>query len=167
VRTILAFTYAGRYHFLRIDIIEPVVSWTDHAQAALRRAGHRSGAARRAVIDLLADERCCRTAQELHDVLRASGRPVGVASVYRTLDLLAGLDLVNRIEVGDGVARYERAEPGGEHHHHLVCGDCGRVEAFEDERLERAIHGLASRISYDLAGHDVVLRGSCDECRAA
>jgi Fur family transcriptional regulator, ferric uptake regulator len=142
-------------------------SWSEHAEVALRRAGHRSGAARGAVIELLADERCCRGAHELHEALRARGRPVGVASVYRTLDLLAELDLVNRVDVGDGVARFERAEPGGEHHHHLVCGECGRVEAFEDEPLERAIHGLASRISYDLAGHDVVLRGSCDECRVA
>jgi Fur family ferric uptake transcriptional regulator len=141
--------------------------WTDHAQAALRHAGHRSGSARAAVIDLLGRERCCRSAQELHEVLHSAGRPVGVASVYRTLDLLAELGLVNRVEVGDGVARFERAEPGGEHHHHLVCGECGRVEAFEDEPLERAIHGLAARVSYALAGHDVVLRGSCEECRAA
>jgi Fur family transcriptional regulator, ferric uptake regulator len=141
--------------------------WTDHAHAALRHAGHRSGSARGAVIDLLAQERCCRSALELHDVLSAAGRPVGVASVYRTLDLLAALGLVNRVEVGDGVARFERAEPDGEHHHHLVCGECGRVEAFEDERLERAIHGLAARVTYALAGHDVVLRGSCGECRPA
>jgi Fur family ferric uptake transcriptional regulator len=150
---------------LRIDIIVVVSGWKDHAEAALRQAGHRSGRARTAVLEALARERCCRSAQELHDVMRTAGRAVGVASVYRTLDLHAELGLVSRVDVGDGLARYERAEPGGEHHHHLVCGDCGRVEAFEDEPLERAIHGLAGRVSYELAGHDVVLRGSCEDCR--
>jgi Fur family ferric uptake transcriptional regulator len=144
-----------------------MAGWTKHAQAALTEAGHRAGSARAAVIDALSRERCCRSAQELHDALRAGGRSVGVASVYRTLDLLAELRLVNRVEVGDGIARFERAEPGGEHHHHLVCGDCGRVESFEDERLERAIHKLSGRVPYELAGHDVVLRGFCEDCRAA
>ena len=141
------------------------MSWDEHALAALREAGYRGGGARRAVVQLLGRQRCCLTAQEIFDELRAGGRPVGIASVYRVLDVLADLRLVQRVDVGSGVARYEPVQPGGEHHHHLVCGDCGRVEAFDDEALERALATVAGRVGYEVAAHEVVLHGACGECR--
>ncbi|HZO50217.1 MAG TPA: Fur family transcriptional regulator [Gaiellaceae bacterium] len=140
--------------------------WAEHALAALRAAGYRSGGARRAVVGGLDRLECCVSAQELHERLRASGKRVGIASVYRVLDVLAGEALVTRVDVGDGVARYEAARPDGEHHHHLVCGDCGKVEAFEDEALERELARVAGRLGYADA-HEVVLRGACASCRPA
>lgn len=105
------------------------------------------------------------SAREMADELRAAGSPVGVATVYRTLELLAELRLVQRLDVGGGSARYEPALPGGEHHHHhLVCDRCGRVTPFSDERLERAIHDLGERVDYRVGTHDVVLRGTCPAC---
>jgi Fur family transcriptional regulator, ferric uptake regulator len=88
---------------------------------------------------------------------------VGRASVYRVLDELESLGLVSRVDVGDGVARYEPHGP--EHHHHLVCDGCGRLEPFQDDALEQAIHRLADRVSFDVADHDVTLHGSCERCR--
>jgi Fur family ferric uptake transcriptional regulator len=145
--------------------MKPVSSWSQRAHEDLRGAGLRAGAARLAVVDLLAGEHCCLTAQEIHDRLRAAGRPVGIASVYRVLDLLVERRLANRVDVGTGVARYEAAQDE-EHHHHLVCGDCGKVEAFSDEPLERAIHGAAGRVGYQVAAHEVLLHGACTDCRA-
>jgi Fur family ferric uptake transcriptional regulator len=142
-----------------------VATWTADTDAKLTRAGFRRGGARRAVVDLLAGQRCCLSAQEIFDRLRAAGRPVGIASVYRVLDLLHELKLVQRVDVGDGIARYEPALPGGDHHHHVVCDDCGKVEAFHDERLEEAIRGVGDRVDYDVGGHEIVLRGACGECR--
>jgi Fur family ferric uptake transcriptional regulator len=142
--------------------------WVEHALAELKRRGHRSGGARASVIELMARQECCVTAQEIFDGLRAEGRDVGIASVYRTLDLLTRIDLVRRIELADA-AGYEPADPGGEHHHHLVCERCGRVSVFEDEDLERSIERLESRLSGRLAhtvdAHEVVLRGACADCR--
>src|SRR5213079_3173410 len=97
------------------------MSWSNDALETLNQAGYRSGGARRAVVELLGRQRCCLSAQEIFDRLRAARRPVGIASVYRTLETLAALRLVKRIDAGDGVARYEPADPAGEHHHHLVC----------------------------------------------
>jgi Fur family transcriptional regulator, ferric uptake regulator len=141
--------------------------WEAHALARVAGAGHRSGGARRAVIESLARQECCRTAQEIFDQLRGDGRRVGIASVYRVLDLLASLGLVQRLDLGDGVARYEPALPGGEHHHHLVCVGCGEVRPFADPGLERAIEGTARRAEFAVDAHDVVLRGRCPDCRAA
>jgi Fur family ferric uptake transcriptional regulator len=87
--------------------------------------------------------------------------------VYRVLDLLTEKGFVQRLEVGHGTARFEPAHASGEHHHHLVCGECGRVEAFEDDELERALRKVEGRTGYSVAGHDVVLRGACARCSAA
>lgn len=140
--------------------------WADHALSELRDAGYRSGGARKAVVEFLALQRCCLSAQEIFDALRAGGAQVGIASVYRVLDLLAEHRLVQRLDVGGGVARYEPVLPDGVHHHHLVCDDCGRVEAFSDEPLEAALTSLGHRVGYDVDGHEVVLHGACAECRA-
>jgi Fur family ferric uptake transcriptional regulator len=67
--------------------------------------------------------------------------------------------------MGEGTARYEPAHAGGEHHHHVVCERCGKVLAFEDEALEEALDGLSIRLGFDIGGHDVVLHGSCPDCR--
>jgi Fur family transcriptional regulator, ferric uptake regulator len=139
--------------------------WEEHAREELRRAGARTGGAREAVISHLADQHCCLSAQELFDQLRAEGRSVGIASVYRVLDQLADMKLVHRIDFGHGVARFEPAHPGGEHHHHLVCGDCGKVETFDDPRLEQAVSRVAGSHGFSLDDHDVVLHGACGDCR--
>ena len=140
--------------------------WAAHARAQLERAGHRSGGARDAVIDLLAGQDCCISAREIDDRLREQGSGVGIASVYRALDVLDDLRLVRRLDAGEGVVRYEPADPTGEHHHHVVCDMCGRVTAFADESLEHAIDRLAARLDYAIDRHDVVLRGECPRCRA-
>lgn len=141
--------------------------WAETTLAALRAKGHRSGGARRAVVELLGEQSCCVTAQQIFDLLRAQGRKVGIASVYRVLDLLTEKELVQRIDVGSGTALFEPLHRSGEHHHHLVCHDCGKVEAFADDRLEHVLRQVEDRTEYAVAGHDVVLRGACRECRAA
>jgi Fur family transcriptional regulator, ferric uptake regulator len=142
-------------------------TWPQLATSALASEGRRAGGARRAVVDLLAEQDCCLSAQEIADRLRARGRRVGVASVYRALDLLHGQGLVQRIEVGDGGARFEAVVPGGEHHHHAVCEACGRLTPFSDDGLERAIHRLAARMSLEVRAHDVLIRGECERCAGA
>jgi Fur family transcriptional regulator, ferric uptake regulator len=140
------------------------VSWPDHAETVLREAGYKPGRARTAVIEALGGERCCLTAQEIHDRVRARRPGVGIASVYRALEALAGLGLVHRLDLRSDGAHYEPAAASGDHHHHLVCGDCGRVEPFADDRLEQAIGNASAQASFRIDGHDVVLRGLCETC---
>jgi len=137
--------------------------WADHALDVLRDAGYRSGGARSAVVDFLARQSCCLTAQEIFDRLRSERRSVGIASVYRVLELLGELRLVQRVDVGGSTSRYEPVLPGGEHHHPVVCDGCGKVEAFSDEALERSLREASRRVGYTEA-HDVVLHGSCGRC---
>ena len=148
---------------LNCATLPAMTKWAEHAEAELSRAGHRSGGARACVLDVLAGQSCCRSAQEIHDELRAGDRGVGLASVYRALDTLAGLGLVHRVEV-DGVALFEPADPSGDHHHHAICDRCGERAAFEDPELEALIERAGRRLGYDVAAHDVTLRGTCADC---
>jgi len=143
-------------------------AWTERTIASLRARGHRSGGARQSVVELLGGQDCCLTAQEIFDQLRAHGRRVGIASVYRVLEQLSREGYVQRVDVGAGTSRFEPVHAGGEHHHHhLVCDDCGKVEAFADDQLERALRKVESRTGYTVAGHDVLLRGACRDCASA
>lgn len=139
--------------------------WTDHAQRVLRQRGFSRGGARDAVIQYLGRQRCAASAQEIHSALRAEGRSIGIASVYRSLETLHNAQLVQRFDAGHGEGRYEAVAPSGEHHHHVVCDDCERIMPFEDTELERALDRLADRVPYAIAGHDVVLHGRCPDCQ--
>lgn len=139
-------------------------TWGEHAEATLRQAGHRSSAPRSAVVEVLARQGCVLTARDILDELRAEERDVGIATVYRALELLEDLSLVQRLDVRGESARYEPADPSGDHHHHFVCDRCGRVSAFEDPGLERAIARVSRRLDHRVGGHDVILRGACPRC---
>lgn len=128
----------------------------------LDEAGYRSGAARREVIELLAAEPCAVTALEIDRRLDSVGR----ASVYRTLDQLDRLHLVQRVEIGGDAAGYERVD-AEQHHHHLVCDECGRLAPFADRSLEQAIEAVSRAADFEVAAHDVVLRGRCPDCKTA
>jgi Fur family ferric uptake transcriptional regulator len=138
--------------------------WAEYALRTLQAAGHRRGGARTAVVEALSRHDCAVTALDLDDELRSRRPRVGRASVYRALEQLEQLGLVQRIEVSRGTAGYERVDPAGHHHHHAICRDCGRMVPFEDPSLEKAIEGLTDRMQFEISEHDVVLRGRCDRC---
>jgi Fur family ferric uptake transcriptional regulator len=138
--------------------------WADRAEAALAAAGHRRGGARRAVLELLGSQECALTAQEMEDRLRGAKRAVSRASIYRVLDELEGLRLVQRVETGQAMVRYERVCEAEEHHHHLVCECCGIVIPFSDPALERAISSISERVPLAVSEHEIVLRGHCRAC---
>ena len=135
---------------LRTGIII-TMQWADTALSRLRESTGRSGGARRVVVQIMGEHECCLSAQELHERALTAGSRVGIASVYRALEGMDALGLVQRVDLGDGVARYEPAHAGGDHHHHLVCDDCGKVEPFEDPTLESAIERVADGRGYVVA----------------
>lgn len=140
--------------------------WLEHAHRSLADAGSRSGGARDEVMEVLAREGCLLSAQEIHDVLRDRGRRVGMASIYRTLELLSSHRLVRRVELA-GVASYEVMLASGEHHHHLICERCGRMIAFEDPELEGVLEAAQARLGVAGAEHEVIVHAPCPECRSS
>jgi len=138
-------------------------SWVSAAEQRLTDAGYRRGGARATVLEQLAVQDCALTAHEIEVQLRAAGRAVGRASIYRVLEELHELGLVTRVEVGHDSALYERAD-ADHHHHHLVCTRCGAVLPFHDDDLESAIARLSARVDFTVSEHEIVLRGICSDC---
>jgi Fur family ferric uptake transcriptional regulator len=142
----------------------PNREWIERAEATLADAGHKRGGARRAVLELLDAQTCALTAVAIESALGEAERRVSRASVYRILDELEGLRLVQRVETGQAMVRYERVCAHEEHHHHLVCDGCGLVMPFSDNALEQAITSLSQRVPLTVSEHEIVLRGSCSDC---
>jgi Fur family ferric uptake transcriptional regulator len=144
-----------------------IVSWAEQASRALAEAGYRRGGARRAIVELLDEQTCALSAVEIGEALLARRHEVSRASIYRVLEQLERIGLLQRVEVGQGIVRFEPLRDGVGHHHHLVCELCGRLEPFTDEALERAIRRLSARVPLDVHGHEIVIRGSCESCGPA
>jgi Fur family ferric uptake transcriptional regulator len=139
-------------------------SWAERARHVLSDRGRHAGAARESLLEQLDEQTCALSVIEIEDALRERRRPVGRASIYRILDELEQLHLVQKVQVGQAMARYEPARGHDGHHHHLVCDNCGVVLPFADRDLENAIQALSSRVPIAVTEHEIVLHGACRAC---
>ncbi len=89
---------------------------------------------------------------------------VGLATVYRTLDLLVESGLVQQRDFGEGFRRYEPVSPG-QAHEHCICSHCGKVMEFSNDRLERMIALLAEEAEFRPHHHRLEVFGLCRECQ--
>ena len=105
------------------------------------------------------------SAQELHAQLRASGETVGLATVYRTLQNLAGDGTVDVLRTDDGEAIY-RSCATSKHHHHLVCRNCGHTVEVEGPTVEQWADSVAAHHGFTEATHQIEIFGLCAQCSA-
>lgn len=106
-----------------------------------------------------------RSAQQLHDEMKAAGEPVGLTTVYRTLQSLAGAGEVDVLRTSDGEAIYRRCATG-EHHHHLVCRACGASVEVASVEVERWAESTAELHGFTDVEHTAELYGVCGSCKA-
>lgn len=118
---------------------------------------------RQAVADVLATLDDFRSAQEIHEVLVGQGRAVGLATVYRTLQLLAEHEEVDVLRARDGEAGYRRCS--ATHHHHLVCRSCGATVEVEGPAVEQWTRTVAEQHGYADVSHTLEIFGDCSRCR--
>ncbi|HEY3337703.1 MAG TPA: transcriptional repressor [Propionicimonas sp.] len=104
------------------------------------------------------------TAQDVHDRLRHEGSGVGLATVYRTLQAMAGGGELDSIRTPDGQIAYRTCSPG--HHHHLICRTCGRTVEVTVPQLEQLVRGMASDHGFASIDHEVEFFGVCTACAA-
>lgn len=103
-------------------------------------------------------------AEDLYRKVRSEGHRIGLATVYRTLNLLKDTGLVDQHSFSDGRAVFEISRPG-DHHDHLVCVDCGRIDEFENNEIEELQNKIASERGYALSSHRLELYGKCTPCQ--
>ena len=112
------------------------------------------------------------SAEDIYMAVNKFYPDIGLATIYRNLELLVNMGLVSKFDFGDGRARYELIEgPKVIHHHHLVCTDCGRVIDYTDfineevELLNKTQKGLSKKYNFKIKDHFIQFSGLCDRCQ--
>jgi len=123
----------------------------------------RSTKQRAAIKDALEAAAGFRSAQELHDELKAQGRRVGLTTVYRNLQALAQAGEVDVLRANDGEVIYRRCA-SGEHHHHLVCTECGTSVEVASDEIEQWADRVAQNHGFTPVEHTAEVFGICAAC---
>lgn len=115
-----------------------------------------------ALMDELAE---FRSAQEIHDLLKARGEQVGLTTVYRSLQSLAATGDIDFLVTDDGETVYRRC--GTQHHHHLVCRDCGTTVEVSGPAVEQWADAVAAEHGFSDVSHTLEMFGRCARCSSA
>ena len=109
------------------------------------------------------------SAEDVHGILRDQKSEIGLATVYRSLELLSSLNILLKIEFGDGCSRYElnTTDPDTHRHHHLICIKCHKVIEFDEDKLDELEAEIANKSGFEILNHEVKFFGYCKECREA
>lgn len=136
----------------------------DQVLAQLRERGLRITPQRRSIVELLLEHEGHLTAQEVHDHLLPRFPDVSLDTVYRNLRLLSMLGLVCQSHLQTGQASRFALASGRDHHHHLICIDCGATEEFADCPMDSLVKAVTARHNFTPAGHALEIYGYCAAC---
>ena len=115
------------------------------------------------ILNLLDDTNDFQSAQRVYQALRDRGTPVGLTTIYRTLQMLAEADEVDTMRLDNGEQLYRRCSRPT-HHHHLVCRDCGATVEIAGPALERWAEKVATENGYVDVSHTLDIFGTCGKC---
>jgi Fur family transcriptional regulator, ferric uptake regulator len=130
---------------------------------ALSDNGYRLTGPRRAVVEIVAASPRALTPLEVFDSARAAHPDLGLVSVYRTLEKLEELHLIQRVHQPEGCQAFISASQG--HQHLLLCQRCGTVTFFEGDDLENLFSAISGKTGYQIKEHWLQLFGLCKDCR--
>ncbi len=106
------------------------------------------------------------SAEEIYGIVKQETADIGLATVYRTLELLSELNVLQKMDFGDGRSRYEISEANASHHHHhLICLSCNKVKEFEDDLLDTLEEAIARKSKFTIVDHQLKFYGYCSECQ--
>lgn len=119
------------------------------------------------VLDYRPDEHF--TAEQIYDCVKKSYPEIGLATVYRTIQVLSDLKLIDKLILDDGCIRYEIGKDNlssstQHHHHHLICTKCGKVFTFREDLLEALESEIYKTMGFEVINHEVKLYGICKDC---
>ena len=130
----------------------------------LRKAGLKVTLPRMKILDILeSSEARHQSAEDVYKMLLEMGEDIGLATVYRVLTQFEAAGLVKRHHFEGGHSVFELNQ--GEHHDHILCVKCGRVDEFVDEIIEQHQRDIAARLGYELTDHCLYMYGICPKCK--
>jgi Fe2+ or Zn2+ uptake regulation protein len=130
---------------------------------ALSENGYRLTDSRRAVVEIVGSSPRAMTPMEVFDSARATHPELGLVTVYRTLEKLEELHLIQRVHQPSGCQAFVTAGQG--HQHMLLCQSCGQVTFFEGDDLDPLIKVISGNTGYSIQEHWLQLFGLCAKCR--
>ncbi|MEY8352869.1 Fur family transcriptional regulator [Lachnospiraceae bacterium 54-53] len=137
----------------------------------LREKGLKVTNQRMLVLELMAERPGQHlTAEQIYDLARQKCPEIGLATIYRTVQVLVDLSVIDKVSFDDGFARYELGGLESEsrhHHHHAICSRCGKVFSFKGDLLDTLEQALLDESGFFVTDHEVKLYGYCRECREA
>jgi len=136
----------------------------EDVQRLIKAKGLKSTRQRSLIIDTFLGSEGHASVEELWSKVRSADAKVSVATVYRTMKLLADSGLAEARNFGDGQTRYE-ASMGKHHHDHLICTNCGTIIEFENDRIEQLQDVIAKRHGFKVTSHKMELYGLCKNCQ--
>ena len=149
---------------------DKITDMQERFKTLLKQNGLKVTTQRVAILEVLSnrpDEHL--TAEEIYDCVKEMFPDIGLATVYRTIQVLSELKLIDKLNLNDGYTRYEIGKEGldnsSHHHHHLICLDCGQVLAFQDDLLERLEAKIEETMGFTVVNHEVKLYGTCLDCK--
>ena len=133
----------------------------------LSEHGYKMTPQRKEILKIFIENKGHMSAEDVYKILREQESEIGLATVYRALDLLSELGILVHIDFGDGCARYElnTADPTVHHHHHLICLKCKKVIEFEEDLLDELETNIADKSGFEILNHEVKFFGYCSDCR--
>ena len=132
----------------------------------LRKNGYKLTPQRHAVLQAIASTHDYLTPEEIYRKVNVEKPDIGLATIYRTLEILGELNLVCRVYSTDGCRNYMMRRPT-EHHHHLICSGCGKTFDFTDCNLDKLEKRLSTETGFSIDGHLLELYGRCRDCATA
>ncbi|MCX7951141.1 MAG: transcriptional repressor [Clostridiales bacterium] len=138
----------------------------DKLKIQLKGQGYKLTPQRRAVLDVIIEnEGKHLSSEEIYDIVKANCPDIGLATVYRTLNLLEKMGVICKMNFDDGCNRYELVHDEEDHqHHHLICRGCGKVEEVEDDLLDVLEQKIEEKYQFTIKDHSVKFYGYCSEC---
>ena len=133
----------------------------------LQDKGYKMTEQRREILQIFLDQPNPHhlSAEDVHSILRNNSSEIGLATVYRSLELLSILGILLKIEFGDGCSRYElNNNPNLHRHHHLICVKCQKVIEFDEDKLDELEAEIAKKSGFEILNHEVKFFGYCREC---
>jgi Fur family transcriptional regulator, ferric uptake regulator len=132
----------------------------------LKKRGYKLTPQRRAIVDIIVlNEGAHLTTEELYDLVRKECPEIGLATVYRTVQLLGEIGVLSKLDLNDGRSRYELIHEEENHqHHHLICKSCGKVTEVQGDLLDYLEHSIEEKYNFKVTNHSVKFYGICCDC---
>jgi Fur family transcriptional regulator, ferric uptake regulator len=139
----------------------------ENLKSELKEKGYKLTTQRRVILDVILENQGRHLSpEEIYDDVRDKYPEIGLATVYRTLQLFEQLNIVYKLNFNDGCSRYELISTSHDHqHHHLICLSCGKVIEVELDLLENLEHEIEKEGEFKIVDHSVKFFGYCKDCR--